>query len=835
VHSQFIHKIKTVTFCGPEKFIHKRETDDQLVLGETQTDFKESEKGFETILSKTDETFIRYRNTMLCSPEKSIHKRETGDQLVLGEAQTDLKEGEKELETILSKTDETFIRNRNTMFCGPEKSIHKRETGDLLVLGEAQTDFKEGEKELETILSKIDETFIRNRNTMFQTDFKEGEKELETILSKTDETFIRNRNIVLQGCQRQLRLVHGLTKELWELLELTFINVDAKEGEHGDCFLLQGYKLSYQDRSRVVNFLGFECAAKFCLLEYAVSLNKNMTSGYWRRLVRIMIIPRKGVELKHSEIKRRKYFLSGNRQTGAGKYSCLTLSREVGELYYLSLQQYDVLKEGTEPSTAQSQRSLECCSFPGDDIVNLARINCLKRIKGTELQALFSARQFWGGSKYLEKIETFTHVSDILKSTIELAISCTEQLPMIELLHHIYRTDSMDRKRKLNDAIKSEVIPQNAQRRKELAISSKAGAINVLEYTESKDTECKQQQVRVTISELEERREEEVTPLEYDAIPGTNSTHILVEGPSAVKVEIQIPDESNINVDTLVEGLSADNAEIQMPDEESNIDVDTVIEGLSADNAEIQMRDEGRSADNAKTQMFDESEESAREHAENLLIALGEPVPPIETMNENLRKRYSNAFSVLRGKDAKEPIVFDLKQWLICLAMYLYMTLVEYGLSVTKRENVLQVISIVLAFIFFVVLTTNSGHKNLDFFLYVVGYPICIYAIGIPWHTGIISAVMTIQIIALEFNRSLHHLLGLIVIAFIVSIIFTGNQGIWFVDSWWLLLLRAAPTYCVLYSQRVNNADAAGTIAVSLWRDLPLLLLQIIHIFSIKA
>lgn len=252
----------------------------------------------------------------------------------------------------------------------------------------------------------------------------------------------------------------------------------------------------------------------------------------------------------------------------------------------------------------------------------------------------------------------------------------------------------------------------------------------------------------------------------------------------------------------------------------------------SADNAEIQMPDEGPSADNAKTQMSDESEESAREHAENLLIALGEPVPPIETMNENLRKRYSNAFSVLRGKDAKEPIVFDLKQWLICLAMYLYMTLVEYGLSVTKRENVLQVISIVLAFIFFVVLTTNSGHKNLDFFLYVVGYPICIYAIGIPWHTGIISAVMTIQIIALEFNRSLHHLLGLIVIAFIVSIIFTGNQGIWFVDSWWLLLLRAAPTYCVLYSQRVNNADAAGTIAVSLWRDLPLLLLQICMIFG---
>lgn len=252
----------------------------------------------------------------------------------------------------------------------------------------------------------------------------------------------------------------------------------------------------------------------------------------------------------------------------------------------------------------------------------------------------------------------------------------------------------------------------------------------------------------------------------------------------------------------------------------------------SADNAEIQMPDEGPSAVKVEIQIPDESEESAREHAENLLIALGEPVPPIETMNENLRKRYSNAFSVLRGKDAKEPIVFDLKQWLICLAMYLYMTLVEYGLSVTKRENVLQVISIVLAFIFFVVLTTNSGHKNLDFFLYVVGYPICIYAIGIPWHTGIISAVMTIQIIALEFNRSLHHLLGLIVLAFIVSIIFTGNQGIWFVDSWWLLLLRAAPTYCVLYSQRVNNADAAGTIAVSLWRDLPLLLLQICMIFG---
>lgn len=229
----------------------------------------------------------------------------------------------------------------------------------------------------------------------------------------------------------------------------------------------------------------------------------------------------------------------------------------------------------------------------------------------------------------------------------------------------------------------------------------------------------------------------------------------------------------------------------------------------------------------------DESEESAREHAENLLIALGEPVPPpIETMNENIRKRYSNAFSVLRGKDAKEPIVFNLNQWLICLAMYLYMTLVEYGLSVTKRENVLQVISIVLAFLFFVVLTTHSGHKKLDFFLYVVGYPICIYAIGIPWHTGIISAVMTIQMIALEFNRSLHHLLGLIVIAFIVSIIFTGNQGIWFVDSWWLLLLRAAPTYCVLYTQRVNNADAAGTIAVSLWRDLPLMLLQICMIFG---
>jgi len=227
-----------------------------------------------------------------------------------------------------------------------------------------------------------------------------------------------------------------------------------------------------------------------------------------------------------------------------------------------------------------------------------------------------------------------------------------------------------------------------------------------------------------------------------------------------------------------------------------------------------------------------ESEESAREHAENLLIALGEPVPPIETMNENLRKRYSNAFSVLRGKDAKEPIVFNLNQWLICLAMYLYMTLVEYGLSVTKRENVLQVISIVLAFLFFVVLTTNSGHKKLDFFLYVVGYPICIYAIGIPWHTGIISAVMTIQMIALEFNRSLHHLLGLIVLAFIVSIIFTGNRGIWFVDSWWLLLLRAAPTYCVLYTQRVNNADAAGTIAVSLWRDLPLMLLQICMIFG---
>jgi len=238
------------------------------------------------------------------------------------------------------------------------------------------------------------------------------------------------------------------------------------------------------------------------------------------------------------------------------------------------------------------------------------------------------------------------------------------------------------------------------------------------------------------------------------------------------------------------------------------------------------------SAVKVEIQIPDESEESAREHAENLLIALGEPVPPIETMTENLRKRYSNAFSVLRGKDAKEPIVFDLKQWLICLAMYLYMTLVEYGLSVTKRENVLQVISIVLAFLFFVVLTTNSGHKNLDFFLYVVGYPICIYAIGIPWHTGIISAVMTIQIIALEFNRSLHHLLGLIVIAFIVSIIFTGNQGIWFVDSWWLLLLRAAPTYCVLYSQRVNNADAAGTIAVSLWRDLPLLLLQLCAIFG---
>ena len=73
----------------------------------------------------------------------------------------------------------------------------------------------------------------RNRQSVVlgeaQIDSKESEKEFETILSQTDDTLIRNRNAVLQGCPANSDWFVDSLKTLG-LLELTFINVDAKKG-----------------------------------------------------------------------------------------------------------------------------------------------------------------------------------------------------------------------------------------------------------------------------------------------------------------------------------------------------------------------------------------------------------------------------------------------------------------------------------------------------------------------------------------------------------------------------------------------------------------------------
>lgn len=244
-------------------------------------------------------------------------------------------------------------------------------------------------------------------------------RDLQDSKTRADDDIVLKKSHVVTlkcGAKKQIRLPEGLPSWHWRWLETTLANVGCTSNERGYGLIFHNITVEPSCQSKVFDVIGFEHAAKFCLLQYLHSTGACAAIGEWLFFKDYFFTKRPGVSIDSSAETRRKKFslLKGP------KYTTVSLTKELTPYYRASLQKYNLVKY--DNSSKAGPISLATLEFPSDPLVEQARLNFLKRLD-CEDQVKFSTEQIWGtGVSLMDYFEESRMLHEVIKGVFDAVL-----------------------------------------------------------------------------------------------------------------------------------------------------------------------------------------------------------------------------------------------------------------------------------------------------------------------------------------------------------------------------------------------------------------------------